>query len=611
MLVWILLHVSVIVIGVRTFYLSRECHEMVSDIVFLIDSSFSLHKDDFKSQLVFVKAMIDSFPIGNDRIQVGVVSIGASHHENIGLGEYNNNHELKIAVGDIKHLAELSRTHLALRHVHTNMFRPEHGGRPGAKHQIILISDGRSDDENATLLEASEARRKNIEIFSVGVGHSVNTFELRAVASEPKHSHVFKVDNFEALQSIIKTLVTSACHNNHDHEIQETVHECLDKAADVVFVLDGSSSMWVPDFLVLEKFVSNVSQSFDIAPNLTRVGVIAYSDTPIVVVNPNDIRTKADLHHHQKIPHISGNTNTAMALEAAWSKLLEEGKSNRPDAAQILILLTDGHSDDNDEALREAKYLHSKGVEVFVVALGGKTNSENLGHLANSGEYIFHVEKAKELPNIISQLTSRACHVMPSLGSSGMFAHCPQVTTDVVFIYDRNSVNGPHHDFILRTLNEVVSSSGLQSGDDLRFGVIRDAPRESESSSDIELTNQWTAAYFKNELDLDTKRAEIDLLLQKVRIRYFLPLTRVAQKKIVVLFVDSNLANNIGATLEAMRLKRSDVRIVVVTLGKHVDMKQIPKLASLPHSQYIIEIPFIHKHTIQHVTEKLIKILCD
>ncbi|KAH9504280.1 hypothetical protein Btru_064516 [Bulinus truncatus] len=607
------IHFILVVLGARVFSLplGTGCSKTVSDIVFAIDSSFSLYPEDFQSQLVLINSLIDSFSIGLNNIQVGVVSYGTQVEENIKLNDFDSKHLLKIAVGRIVQLNQGTMTHRAIHHIHTTMFRPENGGRPWAKKQIILITDGRSENETATLIEASEARSKKIEIFSIGVGQAVNVFEIRAVASEPKESHVFKVDNFKALLSIDQTLSNAACHDNHAGQIYETETECLHKTADVVFLVDSSSSIWNRDFLTYEKFVENVMLSYDIAPNLTRVGVIAFSDAPLIIVEMNDIQSKENIKTFWKIPHISGSTNTEKAIEYAWTKMLEEGRDSRPDAAQVLILLTDGHSDDNDKAVKKAQFLKSKGVDIFVIAVGIQSNIKDLIKIASSEDHYFNVEKSKDLLSLNKQLVKGTCHVMPSQNQQENMAHCPEVSTDAVFIYDRNIVDGSHHDFIINIITSVVKSSGLNS-DALRFGVIRDAPHDGKISSDIDLTNQWTDSDFKKELNLDSKKADIDLLFQKVRIRYFQPLSHNAEKKIVILFLDSNLANKMAATIEAKRLKRSDVRIIVVKIGKHADVKQIGQLASLPTDENVIEAPFIHnQHALHHVSDKLIKILCD
>lgn len=51
---------------------------------------------------------------------------------------------------------------------------------------------------------------------------------------------------------------------------------CGNKPADVVFVLDASNSIWGPDFKRQLAFVNNVISMFEIADNVTRIGVSTF-----------------------------------------------------------------------------------------------------------------------------------------------------------------------------------------------------------------------------------------------------------------------------------------------------------------------------------------------
>lgn len=52
---------------------------------------------------------------------------------------------------------------------------------------------------------------------------------------------------------------------------------CKGKPAEIFFLLDSSSSIWIVDFRKQLKFVSDLLDSFDLGPNSTRVGVASFS----------------------------------------------------------------------------------------------------------------------------------------------------------------------------------------------------------------------------------------------------------------------------------------------------------------------------------------------
>ena len=52
-------------------------------------------------------------------------------------------------------------------------------------------------------------------MFVVGIGHSVATTELNAIATDPDNKHVFTVGEYKQLPSIIEKLTTLTCDGNH------------------------------------------------------------------------------------------------------------------------------------------------------------------------------------------------------------------------------------------------------------------------------------------------------------------------------------------------------------------------------------------------------------
>lgn len=53
---------------------------------------------------------------------------------------------------------------------------------------------------------------------------------------------------------------------------------------DVVFVLDESGSIWGPHFKQQLRFVQDLVDGFDIAPNGTRVGVETFGDSVRTII---------------------------------------------------------------------------------------------------------------------------------------------------------------------------------------------------------------------------------------------------------------------------------------------------------------------------------------
>jgi uncharacterized protein YegL len=80
------------------------------------------------------------------------------------------------------------------------------------KKLIVLLTDGQSNTNTDQLApELAAAKSAGIEFFVVGIGtnQQINVAELNQIASDPDNTHVFRVSTFNALQSILSSIIAS------------------------------------------------------------------------------------------------------------------------------------------------------------------------------------------------------------------------------------------------------------------------------------------------------------------------------------------------------------------------------------------------------------------
>lgn len=189
----------------------KGCGGKPADIVFIIDGSRSIWLPDFKKQLKFVQDLVGSFDISPTTTRIGAVTFGSRLHREFHIGDFETEAEVKKAVGKIRHLRGVgTNTAKALQHLRTHYFTQERV-RPGVVRMGIVITDGRSDFPSDTAIQARNARKAGIHLFAIGVGRYAEFRELAAIASQPTSTHVFKVNNYDALGSIRELLAIEAC----------------------------------------------------------------------------------------------------------------------------------------------------------------------------------------------------------------------------------------------------------------------------------------------------------------------------------------------------------------------------------------------------------------
>ena len=119
--------------------------------------------------------------------------------------------------------------------------------------------------------------------------------------------------------------------------------DCGGKPADVYFLLDSSSSIWIVDFKKQIQFVKEVVDLFEIGQSKTRIGVSTFSDKYEAVIHLNDFAVKTALKAAiDKVPYLRGGTDTAAALRHVREEEFEGvARKEVTEAFKIPFLLQD------------------------------------------------------------------------------------------------------------------------------------------------------------------------------------------------------------------------------------------------------------------------------
>ncbi|KAG8009158.1 Integrin alpha-M, partial [Nibea albiflora] len=178
-----------------------------ADIAFLLDGSGSVHRDDFERMKVFVKDLVRSF-IGQDT-QFAISQFSSDFKVHYYFNTFSPN-DWQQQINGISQLQQATYTANAIKRVVQNVFSPRRGARPNVRRVLIVITDGASNDRNNLPGASTLAENAKIVRFAIGVGGAFNDLgakqELETIASSPSNEHVFHVGNFDALETIRKSL---------------------------------------------------------------------------------------------------------------------------------------------------------------------------------------------------------------------------------------------------------------------------------------------------------------------------------------------------------------------------------------------------------------------
>uniref|UniRef100_A0A8C3S4M8 VWFA domain-containing protein n=1 Tax=Chelydra serpentina TaxID=8475 RepID=A0A8C3S4M8_CHESE len=189
------------------FSLSVACGNQQADLIFLIDGSERISARNFSAMKTFMKEIVDSFIIAQDKVQVGVIQYSKDPQKEIYLNEFLSDTAVKERIDSIVQLKTSTFTGKGLRFV-KSFFETANGGRKkrGVLQSLVVITGGQSND---MVDEAAIALRNDgIHVFAIGLGIP-NSFELLRIAGDA--CRVYVLENFEVLKTIERKIVTEIC----------------------------------------------------------------------------------------------------------------------------------------------------------------------------------------------------------------------------------------------------------------------------------------------------------------------------------------------------------------------------------------------------------------
>ena len=188
--------------------------------------------------------------------------------------------------------------------------------------------------------------------------------------------------------------------------------KCSAATADIVFVLDSSTSVSERNFKKMLNFVKDFLRDATISPKYVRVGVLVYSTSVYIQFHLNEYKTKEDVFAAiDRIQYTYGSTNTAGALKVMRNTMFSVENGDRDNVRNIAVVVTDGVSNINShQTLMEAE--KAKKADIHIYAIGvGLSETDELEQIASSPtqENKFAVQDFDELHGLRAKVFKEFC----------------------------------------------------------------------------------------------------------------------------------------------------------------------------------------------------------
>ncbi|KAK7507236.1 hypothetical protein BaRGS_00001171 [Batillaria attramentaria] len=422
--------------------------DMPADVVFLLDASASIKAHEWEQEKEFVGILINSLAVEPHAINVGIIVYSTEIGQVVDLQPFKSRLQLQ---GELPKLIQTSQTPSARaqwtgREMCSGRVRPvdpasfvtamkctdtalaiarmremmQNQGRLNATHIAVVITDGRSDNVTSTIQQAIYARQLDkITMIALGVGNETFVEELSEIAKSdlfPQQKRLFQVTDFAQLQGVVNELRNLIC---------EAIS--CQRAAEVVFLLDGSHSIKQEDWSRNRLFISTLINSLEVDISAIHVGIIVYSSNIGDTISLDPFLSKTQLL--SRVGALNqpplGRTNTALGLQTLRAMFRNYG---RPDVPRIGIVITDGKSTGVSylQTMEEARLAKTQdGIVMFVVGVGEDTMQVELEAMATSRATLFNVMDFSALINIAEALRNRICSAIVSTPTPSITSTTP------------------------------------------------------------------------------------------------------------------------------------------------------------------------------------------
>ncbi|XP_021254083.1 collagen alpha-3(VI) chain isoform X11 [Numida meleagris] len=411
----------------------------VADIIFLVDSSWSIGKEHFQLVREFLYDVVKALDVGGNDFRFALVQFSGNPHTEFQLNTYPSNQDVLSHIANMPYMGGGTKTGKGLEYLIENHLTKAAGSRAseGVPQVIIVLTDGQSQDDVA--LPSSVLKSAHVNMIAVGVQDAVEG-ELKEIASEPFDTHLFNLENFTALHGIVGDLVASV-RNSMTPEKAGAKGLVKDitaqESADLIFLIDGSNNIGSVNFQAIRDFLVNLIESLRVGAQQIHIGVVQYSDQPRTEFALNSYSTKADVLDAVKALSFLGGqeANTGAALEYVVENLFTQAGGSRIEEAvpQILVLISGGESSDD---IREG-LLAVKQASIFSFSIGVlNADSAELQQIATDGSFAFTALDIRNLAALRELLLPNIVGVAQRL----ILLEAPTIVTEVIEVNKKDIV---------------------------------------------------------------------------------------------------------------------------------------------------------------------------
>ncbi|XP_011603520.2 collagen alpha-6(VI) chain isoform X2 [Takifugu rubripes] len=563
------------------------CKDIPGDLIFLIDSSGSIYPEDYKKMKDFMKSVIKQSIVGKNEVHVGVMQYSTIQKLVFPLNQYYTKDELSKAIDEMQQIGGGTHTGEAITDV-SQYFDARNGGRPDLKQRLVVVTDGESQDEVRQPAEA--LRAKGVIVYSIGVV-AANTSQLLEISGTPNRMYAGR--DFDALKDLEKQMAMELC--DPDRECKKT------EKADIIFLVDGSTSITQPKFRSMLKFMASMVNQTTVGSDLTRFGVILYSNDANSMFTLKQYSAKREvLQAIAALKSPLGDTYTGKALTYSLQFFNEEhGGRAALQVPQILMVITDGDATDRNRLVPPSLALQNQGISVFSIGVEGANKTQLEIMAGGDRSKVFYVDNFDALENLYKNITHVLCNSTKPA--------CEKQKADLVFLLDQSGSIQPNDYITMKKFTVDLIKSFKVSKEFVHVGL---AQFSSSFQHEFYLNQFFTEQVIsKHVMDLQQLGGGTNIGLALNSIREYFEASRGSRSpegisQNLVLITDGESQDDVE---DAARLLRSlGVEVFTIGIGNAHDLELL-QIAGSPERVFTVK----SFGNLENIKQKVVDTICE
>lgn len=364
---------------------------------------------------------------------------------------------------------------------------------------------------------------------------------------------------------------------------------------DVIFALDGSVNVRSKDFEKMKDFVKYSAREYNISAHETHLGVIEYSDRPVLKIKLSDHRdVESFISSLNNIQQSSGRSAvTDEVLRMAASEAFKSFSGGRPTAQRRLIIIT-GSKSAGSEPVQEAVIpVIREDIQVYVIGVGPRINRKEIMEIVAPNDDRKYILDAHQLETLVKPIKMKILNEAQQGYNLKSFCHNCTPTCDVNdYLFLLLAMNNTKLDivFVLGARNPFASRDF-----DVMKKIAQEMIKQPRPSGTLygfvtysdrgitRLTPDIPKEILMKLLDLipwQNEGTRVDKGVEK-GIEVIREGNRPGAKKLLIVFMNDKTTASSDNLMNVRRMaEESGVDVIVIGLGSRVSPEQMVQLVT-------------------------------